>query len=108
MEDKEKFKEMVLAEISKQEKTIKLYKSMTNPVSPDNAIGRVSRMDTINNKSVVDAALVSAEERLKKLKLVVDRLQEFDFGICRKCRKPIPEGRLLIMPESTLCVRCAS
>jgi DnaK suppressor protein len=81
---------------------------MSSLVSPDNVIGRVSRMDAINNKSVVDAALLKAEERLKKLHLILDRLDDPDFGKCRKCRQPIPEGRLLIMPESTLCVRCAS
>lgn len=80
---------------------------MTNPISPDNAIGRVSRMDAINNKSVNDAALREAEQRCKKLLLVHDKVDDPDFGICRSCKQPIPEGRLMIRPESVLCVHCA-
>lgn len=106
--DKTEFKQRVIQEIEKQSKSVDLYRSMSSPVSPDNAIGRVSRMDAINNKSVVDAALRKAEERLEKLRAILDRLDDPHFGKCRKCRQSIPEGRLLIMPESTLCVRCAS
>lgn len=106
--DKTEFKNRVIVEMEKQSKTITLYRSMSNPVSPDNAIGRVSRMDAINNKSVVDAALVKAEEKMKKLRLILGRIDDPDFGKCMKCRQPIPEGRLLIMPESSLCVRCAT
>ncbi|MCX2679132.1 TraR/DksA C4-type zinc finger protein [Galbibacter sp. EGI 63066] len=107
MLDKTLFIEKVKQEISKLEKTIALYKGMTNPVSPDNAIGRVSRMDAINNKSVNDAALREAEQRHKKMLLVLEKVNDADFGICRKCKQPIPEGRLLIRPESVLCVNCA-
>lgn len=106
--DKKEFKERVTLEIEKQVKSVDLYKTMSNPVSPDNAIGRVSRMDAINNKSVVDAALRKAEERLGKLRSILGKMDDPDFGLCRKCKTPIPEGRILIMPESTLCVRCAT
>ena len=33
-------------------KDIKGLKEATKPISPENSIGRVSRMDAINNKSV--------------------------------------------------------
>ncbi|WP_083816292.1 TraR/DksA family transcriptional regulator [Flagellimonas ruestringensis] len=54
-----------------------------------------------------DAALREAELRQRKLKLVLDKVKEPDFGICRKCKQPIPDGRLMIRPESVLCVKCA-
>ena len=38
------------------------------PIAPENAIGRVSRMDAINNKSVNEAALKKAEIKLKTSK----------------------------------------
>jgi DnaK suppressor protein len=31
-----------------------------------------------------------------------------DFGICIKCGKPIPTGRILVRPESLTCVNCAT
>lgn len=107
MKDKAAFIEKVFEEIHKMEMTIALYEGMTNPIAPDDAIGRVSRMDAINNKSVNDAALFEAKKRLQQLSHVMDRLNDTDFGICIKCKKTIPEGRLLLRPESRLCVPCA-
>ena len=39
------------------EQKILEYSELSKPISPENAIGRISRMDAINNKSVVEAAL---------------------------------------------------
>lgn len=108
MENKALFIDMVREELEKLENRIAIYRELTRPVAPDNAIGRVSRMDAINNKSVNDAALRTAEERRRKLYTVLENVNNKDFGICRACHKPIPDARLLIRPESSLCVNCAS
>ncbi len=108
MVNKEHFIKMVKEELAKLEKRIELYRELTRPVEPDNAIGRVSRMDAINNKSVNDAAFRAAEQRKKKLLAALENINNKDFGICRICHKPIPDARLLIRPESSLCVNCAS
>lgn len=101
-------KQKILDEILKTETTISDYKEMTKPVAPDVAIGRISRMDAINNNSVATAALRQAEIKLKNLNRVLSTVGTKDFGICLKCHKPIPVGRILIRPESLLCVNCAS
>lgn len=106
-EDKQDIKKRILEELKKTEELILDYKESTKPISPENAIGRVSRMDAINNKSVVEAALRKAEEKLNKLKLVLDRVNDADFGLCMRCGNPIPVGRILLMPQSRNCVRCA-
>lgn len=110
MDDKitNEIKEKILAEIEKTKKSITEYKKITKPVEPDCAIGRISRMDAINNKSVTEAALRQAEEKLEKLKFVLSQTGEKDFGLCVKCRKPIPIGRILLMPQSRYCVNCAN
>lgn len=106
-EDKQDIKKRILEELKKTEELILDYKESTKPISPENAIGRVSRMDAINNKSVVEAALRKAEEKLNKLKLVLDKVNDADFGLCMRCGNPIPVGRILLMPQSRNCVRCA-
>jgi DnaK suppressor protein len=83
------------------------YRDLTKPILPENAIGRVSRMDAINNKSVNESALRQLEQKLKDLHKVLDKAVSKDFGICVRCKKPIPVGRLMIRPESLLCVNCA-
>jgi DnaK suppressor protein len=94
-------------EILKTERLIAEYKQSTEPIAPDVAIGRISRMDAINNKSVVEAALRQAEDKLEKLRYVLTKVESPEFGICLKCHKPIPLGRILIRPESLYCVNCA-
>ena len=106
-EDKQDIKKRILEELKKTEELILDYKESTKPISPENAIGRVSRMDAINNKSVVEAALRKAEEKFNKLKLVLDMVNDADFGLCMRCGNPIPIGRILLMPQSRNCVRCA-
>lgn len=105
--EKQDIKNRILEELKKTEEALLDYKESTKPISPENAIGRVSRMDAINNKSVVEAALRKAEEKLNKLKLVLNKVDDADFGICIRCGEPIPIGRVLLMPQSRNCVRCA-
>ena len=100
-------KQKLLIEISLTEKSIKEYIELTKPIAPDCAIGRVSRMDAINNKSVLEASLRQAESKLRNLQRVFSQLGSKEFGICLKCKQPIPLGRILIRPESLFCVNCA-
>lgn len=103
----EKIKHKISLELQNTIQSIRKYKKLTQPISPENAIGRISRMDAINNKSVVEAALRKSEEKLKKLKMVEKNISNKDFGICIRCKTQIPIGRLMIIPESTKCVNCA-
>lgn len=105
--DKGKIQELLNSEILKTEEQVTMYKDLAQPIAPDNAIGRVSRMDAINNKSIVDAALRKAKERLRGLNSSLDNLDSSDFGLCRKCKNNIPIERILLAPQSSFCVNCA-
>ena len=94
-------------EIQKMEAKIEAYALNTKPISPENSIGRVSRMDAINNKSVSEAALRSAKRKLASLKFALTKLGSPDFGVCARCGRPIQIGRLMYMPESNECIACA-
>ena len=100
-------KNKIQAEIQKTEKQVADYIELSRPVEPENAIGRISRMDAINNKSVTEAALRKAKEKLEKLYYALSKIDDPEFGICIKCRQPIPLGRILIMPQSRTCVSCS-
>lgn len=100
-------KEKILSEITKTEKLIEEYKELTQPIEPENAIGRISRMDAINNKSVTEAALRQAKAKLDGLNYILTQIGKEGFGHCAKCTKPIPIGRILLMPHSRFCVNCA-
>lgn len=98
---------IILTEIGKTKLRIKSTEEMAASVEPDNAIGRISRMDAINNKSVTDASLRKAKAKLKQLNYMLEQVNKDDFGICVKCKAKIPVGRLMLMPESRFCVNCA-
>ena len=106
MEQKEQIKIRIEEEIFETQKSVEKYKELTKPIAPENAIGRVSRMDAINNKSVNQAALTNAEVKLNNLKVALSNIDDDDFGICVRCNKPIPLGRILLMPQSITCVNC--
>ena len=50
----------------------------------------------------------SQQAKLRALDHAIDLAKKGTYGICEMCGEPIPEDRLKIVPETTLCVRCAS
>lgn len=82
-------------------------KLLAQPIKPENSIGRISRIDAINNKSINDRMLRKAQEKLKYLKLNLKSLESKDFGFCLKCKKQININRIKLMPETRKCINCS-
>jgi DnaK suppressor protein len=106
-EEKAIFKKNIKKMIATLESEIAQMEESAAPISPENAIGRVSRMDAINNKGVVDASLRHRRRKLVRLQMAVNRVDNPDFGYCSNCKKPIQPKRLILMPDSDRCVKCA-
>jgi DnaK suppressor protein len=77
-------------------------------VAPDNAIGRLTRMEAINSQNINEAALRKALATRSLLEKALRCIDMDDFGLCQACEEPIAVARLMVMPEATLCVACAS
>ncbi len=105
-QEKAQVKEYLVKEKSKLVKHLIELKELTKPIEPDCAIGRVSRMDAINNKAINQTALRKAQDKLNKINISLERMDDDNFGNCIECGDQIPIQRLLLMPGS-LCVRCA-
>ena len=67
---REEIKLKLEAEIKSTKQKINDYTELCKPIAPENAIGRISRMDAINNKSVVEAALREAKKKMQQLQLI--------------------------------------
>ncbi|XXJ21219.1 TraR/DksA family transcriptional regulator [Desulfovibrio caledoniensis] len=105
---KKEFKRFAEEEMDALKAEIPRLEELVKPVAPDNAIGRISRMDTIVNQSVAEAQLSKARVRLVRLEEALRRVDEDEeFGLCLDCGEPIPMARLKAMPESPYCVDCA-
>jgi len=108
MNEKQKntLRALITKEIDELKLTIKRVKETVQPVAPDDAIGRLTRMEAINAKSVSEATLRSSQTRLSKLESTLNTIDDSEFGICASCEEPIPIRRLMVMPESRMCVKC--
>ncbi|NOR86977.1 MAG: TraR/DksA family transcriptional regulator [Bacteroidales bacterium] len=107
-QERDKLGILIESKIERLERQIVDLKELTKPVEPDCAIGRVSRMDAINNKSVNEAALTKKQNQLKGLNLALEDINKEDFQNCIVCGFEIPIQRVFIMPESRKCTNCAS
>ncbi len=105
---REKLKKHIVEAIEVLKEDIKSYQLLTQPIAPDNAIGRLTRMEAINSKSINEAALNKAKQTLLKMERALSMIDDPEFGLCRECEEPIPFARLMIMPESAFCVQCAA
>ncbi len=105
--DKNKIKNIIEEKIKDLALEIDELRQIAKPIEPENAIGRISRMDAINNKSINDRMLRNSLQKLKNLKTGLNRLGNIDFGICIKCKREININRLVLIPETLKCVKCS-
>ncbi len=107
-EEIQQFHDKLLTEKEKIEDEIKTLEDKTKPISPENSIGRVSRMDAINNKGVAEFSLRQARRRLNAVNGWLMKYDTEAFGKCARCKKEIPFKRLIFMPHSLRCMHCAN
>lgn len=94
------------SEIGRISNDIKMLIEITRPVAAED-MDDITRMDSIVNKSVNEAALTAARSRLIGLEYALKRIDAPDFGYCLECGEAISYARLLAMPETTRCIDCA-
>ncbi len=106
-DQKKEIKQAIIEKMKVVKTAIEALNDLSKPVSPDNAIGRLTRMEAISNKSINEASLAKSKQTLGALEKALDAVETQDFGDCLHCEEPIPHKRLMVMPEATLCVSCA-
>jgi RNA polymerase-binding transcription factor len=107
LQERDKLKLAIVKEIEAEKHLIEGLADSVKPVAPDNAIGRLTRMEAIGSRAISEASMNSAKAKLAKLETALEKVDQPDFGICIRCEKPIPHGRIMAMPENVLCVPCA-
>ena len=105
--DRSQIKSRIEDDIQEAKLLIAELEELTQPIAPDDAIGRLSRMEAINNKSVNEHLLAKTRAKLQKLEASLARVDQEAYGLCSNCREAIPLGRLMMLPEAEKCVDCA-
>ena len=80
----------------------------SRPVDLDEPIGRLSRMEAIQQQQMAQAARGRSAIRLKQVQAALERIKTDDYGYCVSCDEPIGEARLQARPETPLCLACQS
>ena len=82
-------------------------KDSANVVELDTAIGRLSRMDAMQNQQMALELRRRQENQLLRIKNALKRMDQDRYGLCGKCKEPIAEDRLESSPDVVMCVQCA-
>ncbi len=85
-----------LAESKEQVKTIAL----------DQPIGRLTRMDAMQQQKMAQEERRRREVRRKQVVVALAAFARDEFGYCKRCEEPIGYRRLKARPESPFCVGC--
>ena len=76
-------------------------------VELDTSIGRLSRMDAMQNQQMALELRRRQEQQLQRIANALKRMDKGTYGLCGKCKQPIAQDRLEVSPDVVLCVRCA-
>lgn len=75
-------------------------------VSPDKAIGRLSRLDSMQMQQMALAGKRRLEQELRDLEEAQQRIRMNRYGKCHACGNDIAVERLEYQPAAVCCVRC--
>lgn len=78
----------------------------SRPVDLDEPIGRLSRMEAMQQQQMAAANRRNLKVRLDQVRAALERIKAGDYGLCLECEEPIAYKRLAARPESRFCLRC--
>lgn len=106
-EQEAELREELQREIKRLERGIEARREAIKPVALDqSSVGRVSRIDAIQNQQMAAGRHGRDVARLGQLLTALDRMEKGTYGRCARCGTPIPYGRLLAVPEARNCAAC--
>lgn len=80
--------------------------SSSRTVDLDQPIGRLSRMDALQQQAMAKANRAGHQQRLTLVEAALMAIKLERYGECRRCEEPIGYPRLRVRPESPFCLEC--
>ncbi len=97
--------------VSRREELLSLIDSgeenRTDPELDQQRIGRLSRMDAMQQQAMEDETGRRRDKELNRIAAALERLESDDYGYCTACDEPIAAKRLENDPATPLCISCA-
>ena len=112
--ERKEFREMLLRRRAQLVGDMNHMQDSTNHESPGRAAGDLSTVPyhmadigTDNYEHEFTLGLIeNEEEELREIDEALERLENGKYGTCDICDKPIPKGRLKVIPYTRLCIQC--
>ena len=101
------FRERLLTLEKEIQADLAASKDASAVVELDTAIGRLSRMDAMQNQQMALELRRRQEQQLQRIANALKRIDQNRYGVCGKCKQPIADARLEISPDAVMCVKCA-
>jgi len=83
-------------------------KSTDTVVLDQSMVGRLSRMDALQQQSMAQSTQRHVEQRLIGVNLALAKFDSGDYGYCESCGGDIDPQRLTAQPEASCCFACQS
>ena len=94
-------------QLQRLEQSMRVSEEASRTVELDQtAVGRLSRMDSLQNQSMTKNLQERERVKLALLQGALRRLADGTYGICTECSGTIPFERLMIFPETPTCQAC--
>lgn len=98
---------LIERQIARLERSMKLTDEAARPVELDQtAVGRLSRMDAIQNQHLTKNLQERERVRYAMLCRALARIEAGAYGRCEGCGEPIAFDRLSVFPETAECGAC--
>ncbi len=85
---------------------LEVSRESVQPVDLDQPIGRLSRIDAIQQQKMAQSSRQNHTRRLQQVKAALVAVDVGVYGECKQCEEDIGYPRLVARPEAPLCVDC--
>ena len=105
-EQLEELRRDLLADRARLEQYLALTKEGAKPIALGTPIGRLSRMDAMQQQEMTKTSRSTLATRLLQIDASLEAYRKGEYGDCRSCDEPIGYRRLKARPEAPFCVSC--
>jgi DnaK suppressor protein len=105
--DQNKYKKYLEEALHEVRKYLESSEDAAAAVAPDKGLGRLSRMEAMQDQQLVMEMRRRKKRQLVEIKLAISRLEMGNYGTCVFCGKEISPERLEVAPEVQTCMSCS-
>jgi DnaK suppressor protein len=104
--DIENYKNLLEQKFKETLDSLNSFKESAAPVDLNEPMGRLSRMDAMQQQQMNLAAKKRLEITKEQIEQALKRLQQDEYGICVSCEEEISTKRLIAQPHTPFCNSC--